>query len=76
MCDNDDITKSPFIAKIQPKSNFRPDLVRCHGMGVQPHGVVLGNKTDFIIDTSDAGIAPLQIKVCTIADSYLFEFLL
>lgn len=63
LCDNEDISKSPFIAQILPKSNFRPDLVKCHGPGIQSHGVILGCSTEFKIDTHEAGTADLQIKV-------------
>lgn len=63
LCDNDDINKSPFIAQIQPKANFRPDLVRCSGAGIQAYGVMLNCVTEFRVDVSDAGDAPLEINV-------------
>lgn len=63
LCDNDDIPKSPFIAQICQRGNFRPDLVQCTGAGIKAHGVILGMKTEFVIDTSKAGNAALQINV-------------
>lgn len=76
MCDNEDISKSPFIAQILPKSNFRPDLVKCHGPGIQSHGVILGCSTEFKIDTHEAGMADLQIKVSDLVfgDQKAFQF--
>lgn len=63
LCDNEDICKSPFIAQILTKSNFRPDIVKCYGAGIQSHGVILGCSTEFKIDTNQANTADLQIKV-------------
>lgn len=66
LCDNEDISKSPFIAQIQPKSNLRPNLVKCSGPGIQTHGVILNCTTEFKIDTRDAsnaGNAPIEISV-------------
>lgn len=78
LCDSDDIPKSPFIAQICQRGNFRPDLVQCNGAGIKAHGVILGIETEFMIDTSKAGIAPLQINVSihffTISHFYLFHY--
>lgn len=63
LCDNEDISQSPFIAQIQTKSNFRPDMVKCSGAGIQPYGVVLNCAVEFKVDTSSAGVAPLEIIV-------------
>lgn len=63
LCDNDDIPKSPFIAQICQRGNFMPELVQCSGTGIMAHGVLLGVKTEFVIDTSQAGNAALQINV-------------
>lgn len=69
LCDNEDINKSPFIAQIQPKSNLRPDLVRCYGPGIQPNGVILKCATEFRVDLShlknnDSNAAAHEIHVC------------
>lgn len=68
LCDNEDINKSPFIAQIQPKSNLRPDLVRCYGPGIQPNGVILNCTTEFRVDLSKlkdcSNAAPLEVNVC------------
>lgn len=72
LCDNEDINNSPFIAQIQPKSNIRPDLVKCSGAGIQPYGVILNCATEFKVDISDAGIATLEIVV----RSFFFHILM
>lgn len=71
LCDNDDIARSPFIAQIRPQGNYAPEKVVCDGRGIQAHGVLLGTRTDFTVDTSHAGNAPLQINV-----SFLFFLLI
>lgn len=63
LCDDEDISNSPFIAQILPKSNFRPDMVKCTGAGIQTHGVVLNCITEFKVDTSEAGDALIEIVV-------------
>lgn len=63
LCDNEDISNSPFIAQIQPKCNFRPDLVKCSGAGIQSYGVMLNCATEFKVNVSKAGIAMLEINV-------------
>lgn len=63
LCDSDDIPKSPFIAQICQQGSFRPDLVQCTGAGIKAHGVLLGVEAEFMIDTSKAGNAALQINV-------------
>lgn len=67
LCDNEDINKSPFIAQIQPKSNVRPDLVRCYGPGIQLNGVILNCATEFRVDLSklknDSNPAALEVIV-------------
>lgn len=65
LCDNEDISKSPFIAQIQPKTNIRPDMVKCTGAGIQPYGVILNCSTEFKVDVSNAGVASLGIIVRT-----------
>lgn len=70
LCDSDDIPKSPFIAQICQRGSFRPDLVQCFGAGIEAHGVILGIETEFMIDTSIAGNAPLQINVSSISMHY------
>lgn len=73
LCDNEDISKSPFIAQIQPKTNVRPELISCYGAGIQPHGLILGCSTVFKINTKKAGRGPLEVHVsylvCKIANS-------
>lgn len=68
LCDNEDINKSPFIAQIQPKSNLRPDLIRCYGPGIQPNGVILKCTTEFCVDLSklrnDSNAAAHEVHVC------------
>lgn len=70
LCDNDDINKSPFIAQVQPKSNLRPDLVRCYGPGIQPNGVILNRSTEFCVDLSklknDNNAAGVEVNVIEI----------
>lgn len=64
LCNNEDIPKSPYIAQIQPKSNFQPDKVEAHGPGIQENGVCQGKPTEFTVDTRKAGApAPLEVLV-------------
>lgn len=55
--------KSPFIAQIESKPNFHPELVKCFGAGIQSHGIILGCSTEFKVDTRNAGKAMLEIFV-------------
>ncbi|XP_058791414.1 filamin-A isoform X2 [Phymastichus coffea] len=63
LCDNEDIPKSPYIAKIVPQSNFHPDKVEVHGPGIQPDGVKSDKPTNFTIDVRKAGQAPLEVAI-------------
>lgn len=71
LCDNEDISKSPFIAQIQPKSNARPEMIACYGTGIQPHGQILGCSTEFKINTKKSGKAPLEVHVIVDTDAKL-----
>jgi len=60
LCDNEDIPGSPYMAQILPKTDYDPSKVKCFGPGIE--GVVQPNvETNFTIDTTKAGKAPLDI---------------
>ncbi|XP_039436619.1 filamin-A isoform X4 [Culex pipiens pallens] len=65
LCDNEDIPKSPYIAQILPKvDDFHPELVKVSGPGIEKNGSVITNKpTEFTVDASRAGEAPLEVKI-------------
>ncbi|XP_062702645.1 filamin-A isoform X6 [Aedes albopictus] len=65
LCDNEDIPKSPYIAHILPKvDGFHPELVKVFGPGIEKNGSVITNKpTEFTVDASKAGDAPLEVKI-------------
>ncbi|XP_043279891.1 filamin-A isoform X2 [Venturia canescens] len=63
LCDNEDIPKSPYIAHIQPKSDFDPSKVEVYGPGIQPEGVVRDKPTQFTVDVKKAGQAPLEVSI-------------
>ncbi|KXJ81623.1 hypothetical protein RP20_CCG018729 [Aedes albopictus] len=65
LCDNEDIPKSPYIAHILPKvDDFHPELVKVFGPGIEKNGSVITNKpTEFTVDASKAGDAPLEVKI-------------
>lgn len=63
LCDNEDIPNSPHIAQIIPPCDFHPELVKTSGPGLQKSGVVISKNTDFTVDTSKAGSAPLDVLV-------------
>ncbi|XP_058812002.1 filamin-A isoform X1 [Topomyia yanbarensis] len=65
LCDNEDIPKSPYIAQILPKvDDFHPELVKVSGPGIEKNGSVITNKpTEFSVDASRAGDAPLEVKI-------------
>ncbi|XP_055529815.1 filamin-A isoform X3 [Wyeomyia smithii] len=65
LCDNEDIPKSPYIAQILPKvDDFHPELVKVFGPGIEKNGSVIMNKpTEFTVDASRAGDAPLEVKI-------------
>ncbi|XP_053682434.1 filamin-A isoform X2 [Sabethes cyaneus] len=65
LCDNEDIPKSPYIAHILPKiDDFHPELVKVFGPGIEKNGSVIINKpTEFTVDASRAGDAPLEVKI-------------
>ncbi|XP_063704506.1 filamin-A-like isoform X2 [Culicoides brevitarsis] len=67
LIDEQDIPKSPFLARIQPKNDIHPENVKTTGPGIQPTGVQLEQPTHFIVNTKQAGNAPLEVKVtdCT-----------
>ncbi|XP_050519631.1 filamin-A isoform X3 [Diabrotica virgifera virgifera] len=64
LCDNEDIPGSPYIAQILPHTDYYPEKVLVSGPGVQSGGVHTNTPTKFVIDTSEAGPAPLDVKVC------------
>uniref|UniRef100_A0A1B0BRU8 Calponin-homology (CH) domain-containing protein n=2 Tax=Glossina palpalis gambiensis TaxID=67801 RepID=A0A1B0BRU8_9MUSC len=63
LCDEEDIPKSPYIAQILPRTDYHPEHVKAYGPGLEKTGVTLGEPTHFIVDTSKAGSAPLDIIV-------------
>ncbi len=62
LCDDEDIPGSPFMAQIEPHTDYDPDQVRVSGPGVE-NGVNPKEKTHFIVDTTDAGKAPLEVSI-------------
>ncbi|XP_071960404.1 filamin-A-like isoform X2 [Antedon mediterranea] len=52
---------SPFNTKVLPQ--FDASKVKVGGAGVQPTGVLASFPVEFVIDTSDAGEAPLAISI-------------
>ncbi|XP_072402901.1 filamin-A isoform X4 [Diabrotica undecimpunctata] len=64
LCDNEDIPGSPYIAQILPHTDYYPEKVHVSGPGVQSGGVHTNTPTKFVIDTREAGPAPLDVKVC------------
>lgn len=63
LCDNEDIPKSPHIAQILPRTDFHPEHVKTFGPGLLPNGVTVDTPAEFTVDTKNAGIAPLDVKV-------------
>ncbi|CAG7722272.1 unnamed protein product [Allacma fusca] len=63
LCDDEDIPKSPYIANVLPKSDFHPELVECHGPGLEPNGVITSKPAEFVVNTQRAGSAPLDVNV-------------
>ncbi|XP_050067857.1 filamin-A isoform X5 [Anopheles maculipalpis] len=65
LCDNEDIPKSPHIAQVLPKADdFHPELVKVTGPGVEKNGgVIVGKPTEFTVDATRAGSAPLEVKI-------------
>ncbi|XP_035708450.1 filamin-A isoform X3 [Folsomia candida] len=64
LCDDEDIPKSPYIAHIMPKGNdFQPELVKCHGPGLEPTGCSTNKPAEFTVDTRLGGSAPLEVTV-------------
>lgn len=64
MCDEEDINKSPYMAEIIPQPpDVHPHLVKVYGEGVEPNSVEVGKKTEFTIDHTAAGPAPLEVKI-------------
>ncbi|OAD53470.1 Filamin-C [Eufriesea mexicana] len=62
-CNNEDIPKSPYIANILPKADFDVDKVEVYGPGVQAESLPSGKQTNFTVDVSKAGQAPLEVIV-------------
>lgn len=64
LCDEEDIPKSPYMSQIivQPTEIF-PDKVNVYGNGVGESNVEVGKETEFFIDHTEAGFAPLEVKV-------------
>ncbi|XP_055616121.1 filamin-A isoform X3 [Toxorhynchites rutilus septentrionalis] len=65
LCDNEDIPRSPYIAQILPKvDDFHPELVQVSGPGIEKNaGVVTNKPTEFTVDATRAGQAPLEVKI-------------
>ncbi|XP_015743061.1 filamin-B isoform X3 [Python bivittatus] len=62
MCDDEDIKDSPYMAFIQPASlDFDSDKVKAYGPGLERTGCIVNNPADFVVDTKEAGDAPLKI---------------
>ncbi|KAM6470410.1 filamin-B isoform 3-T3 [Liasis olivaceus] len=64
MCDDEDIKDSPYMAFIQPASlDFNSDKarVKAYGPGLERTGCIVNNPADFVVDTKEAGDAPLKI---------------
>ncbi|XP_039204026.1 filamin-B isoform X4 [Crotalus tigris] len=62
MCDDEDIKDSPYMAYIQPASlDFNSDKVKAYGPGFERTGCIVNNPADFVVDTKEAGNAPLKI---------------
>ncbi|XP_063147803.1 filamin-B isoform X3 [Candoia aspera] len=62
MCDDEDIKDSPYMAFIQPASqDFNSDKVKAYGPGLERTGCIVNNPADFVVDTKEAGNAPLKI---------------
>ncbi len=62
LCDEEDIPGSPYMAHIEPATDFDPDKVRVSGPGVE-NGVNPKERTHFTVDITDAGKAPLEIVI-------------
>lgn len=64
MCDEEDINKSPYMAEVIPQPpDVHPHLVKVFGEGVEPNSNEVGKKTEFTIDHTTAGPAPLEVKI-------------
>lgn len=63
LCDNEDIPKSPHIAQVLPVTDYHPEFVKTSGPGILAKGVTIDEKTEFTVDTKEAGNAPLEVKV-------------
>uniref|UniRef100_UPI00358F87F3 filamin-C-like isoform X2 n=1 Tax=Myxine glutinosa TaxID=7769 RepID=UPI00358F87F3 len=62
LCDDDDITHSPFMAHIHPApQNCFPEKVKAYGPGLSPSGCVVEQATEFTVDARAAGNGPLKI---------------
>ena len=62
LCDDDNIPGSPFMAQIMSRADVFPENVRVFGPGVED---ILDpdQKTNFMIDASNAGNAPLEVSI-------------
>lgn len=69
LCDNDDIPGSPFMAQIMPETDFYPDNVKVFGPGIE-NGLNPKEKTHFTVDTTEAGKAPLEVKIADAAGEF------
>uniref|UniRef100_A0A8C4QEV7 Filamin C n=1 Tax=Eptatretus burgeri TaxID=7764 RepID=A0A8C4QEV7_EPTBU len=62
LCDDDDITHSPFMAHIHPApQNSFPEKVKAYGPGLSPSGCIVEQATEFTVDARAAGNGPLKI---------------
>ncbi|XP_035238872.1 LOW QUALITY PROTEIN: filamin-A-like [Anguilla anguilla] len=64
LCNGQDILHSPFMADVQPApADFYPEKVKAYGPGVQASGVAVNRPTEFTVDATQGGTAPLKIQV-------------
>lgn len=71
LCDGEDIPQSPHISQVLPRSDFHPEFVKAAGAGLQPNGVVIGEPTEFLVETKTAGLAPLEVKVQDVLGQFI-----
>lgn len=64
LCDGEDIPGSPFMSWVEPKGNFDPNKVKAYGPGIDREIPLTINKpTEFTIDCTNAGEAPIKVFV-------------
>ena len=63
LSNGEDIPSSPYVSQILPRTDYNPELVEVRGKGVQLSGVAKNVPVKFEVDSTKAGVAPLQILV-------------